>query len=260
MSRLLDVAPVARALARRALELEPSLPEAHIVLGCFAAFLDFNWKEFESECLLATASDAASAHCYFVFGFGLHLAGHAQESIKQLEQAVQRDPLQTTILTWLGITLSTVGRDAEAEEQFRQAMHLDANFFWAYVYLAEFYASRGRLAEALPIAEKAFTLTPWYSPSVGVYAGLLVRLGQPDRGKELIQKLGTGETYGASGGLAIYHLCCGEIDLAADWCEKAIAEREPIGTLALQTSIAQPLRASARWPKLAVLMNLPETA
>lgn len=258
MTRLREAAPVARALARRALELEPSLPEAHNVIGCLAAFLDYNWKESESECLLATASDAASAHCYFVFGFCLHAAGRGQEAVKQLEQAVQRDPLQTTIRTWLGITLSTVGRDAEAEEHFRQTMHLDANIFWAYVFLAEFYAARGRFAEALPIAEKAFTLTPWYPPGVGIYAGLLAQLGQPDRGKELIQKLGSGETYGASRGWAIFHLCCGEIDLAADWCEKVIAERDPQGTLTLQTPIFEPLRTSPRWPKLAAMMNLSE--
>jgi tetratricopeptide (TPR) repeat protein len=177
--------------------------------------------------------------------------------VKQVEQAVQRDPLQTTIRTWLGIILSTVGRDAEAEEQFRQAMHLDANFFWAYVYLAEFYAARGRSAEALPIAEKAFSLTPWYPPSVGIYAGLLARLGQPDRGKELIAKLGSGEAYGASGGWAIFHLCCGDIDLAADWCEKAIEERDPMGMVALQSPLFEPLHASPRWPKLAAMMNLP---
>jgi len=260
MSRLRDIAPVARALARRALELEPSLPEAHNVLGCLAAYLDYNWKEAESECLLSTASDAASAHCYFGFGFCLHLAGRGRDAVKQLEQAVQRDPLQTTIRTWLGISLSTVGRDAEAEEQFRQTMHLDANFFWAYVFLAELYAARGRFAEALPIAEKAFTLTPWYPSSVGIYAGLLTRLGQPDRGQELIQKLGSGETFGASTGRAIFHTCCGEIDLAADWCEKAIAERDPQGSQTLQTPLFEPVRASTRWPKLAALMNLPAQA
>jgi tetratricopeptide (TPR) repeat protein len=125
------------------------------------------------------------------------------------------------------------------------------------VYLGEFFAARGRFAEALPIAERAFTLTPWYPRSVGIYAGLLVRLGQPDRGKELIQTLGSGKTYGASGGLAIFHLCCGEIDLSAEWCEKAIEERDPMSQVALQSPISEPLRASPRWPKLAALMNLP---
>jgi hypothetical protein len=95
-------------------------------------------------------------------------------------------------------------------------MHLDTNFFWAYVDLAELYAARGKFEEELPIAEKAFELTPWYAPSVGIYSGLLVRTGQAGRGKELAQKLGSGERYGTSMGWAIFHTCGNEIDLAAD--------------------------------------------
>ncbi len=257
MSPLREAAPISRALAQRALALEPSLPEAHAVMGVLAAFFDYDWKGSESECLLATASDAASAHCYFVFGLCLLGAGRREEALKQMEQAVQRDPLQTTMRTWMGISFGATGRDAEAEEQFRQTMNLDANFFWAYVFLAEFYAARGRFAEALPIAEKAFSLAPWYPPSVGIYAGLLVRLGQPDRGGELVQKLGSGEAYGASLGWAIFHTCCDDIDRAADWYEKAIEERDPVSAQALQSAIGEAVRASPRWPKLAALMNLP---
>ena len=90
-----------------------------------------------------------------------------------------------------------------------------------------------------------------------MYAGLLVRTGEPGRGKELVQKLGSGEAYGTSMGLAIFHACCGEIDLAADWIEKAIEERDSLVAYWLQGAIGEPLRASPRWPKLAALMNLP---
>jgi hypothetical protein len=57
--------------------------------------------------------------------------------------------------------------------------------------------------------------------------------------------------------LAIYHLCCGEIDLAAGWFEKAIAERYPFVVAFLQGAIGEPLRASPCWAKLAAMMNLP---
>ena len=257
MSRLREVAPAARALARRALELEPSLPEAHNVLGCLAANVDFNWNESESECALATASEAASPHCYFVSGLCLTAAGRRAEAVLRMEQALRGDPLQTTTRSFYGAALGGVGRYAEAEEQFRQVMKLDSNFFWSYVYLAQLYAGRGMFSEALPVAEKAFALTPWYFPSIGLYSGLLVRTGEAVRGKDLAQKLGSGETYGAATGWALFHTCCGEIDLAADWYEKAIEERDSLVFSMLQSCIGEPVRASSRWPKLAALMNLP---
>jgi hypothetical protein len=83
--------------------------------------------------------------------------------------------------------------------------------------------------EAFPLAEKAFGLAPMDAPSVGIYAGLLVRLGP----------------------------CCGEIDLAADWYEKAIEERDSLVTSTVNSAIGEPLRSRPRWPKLAALMNLP---
>ena len=44
MTSLREAAPVARALAQRALELDPSLPEAHAVLGILAGSLGLRWK------------------------------------------------------------------------------------------------------------------------------------------------------------------------------------------------------------------------
>jgi TolB-like protein/tetratricopeptide (TPR) repeat protein/predicted Ser/Thr protein kinase len=257
MTPLREAAPVARALGQRALQLDPSLPEVHSTLGILAAFFNFDWKEADSEFALAKADDSASPHCHFVCGLGFLGAGRREEAVAQLEEGIQGDPLQTTIRVFLGVFLGAVGRYAEAEQHFRQAMHLDPNFFWSYVYLAELFAARGMFAEALPIAEKAFDVSPWYAPSIGIYAGVLVRTGQADRGRELAQKLGSGEAYGSSMGWAIFHICCNEIDLAADWYEKAIEERDSLVPSTLQAAIGEPLRASSRWPKLAALMNLP---
>jgi TolB-like protein len=257
MSRLREAAPVIRALALRSLELDPSLPEAHATLGLLAAHFDFNWRESEAECTLATASYAASPHCHFVSGLCLLAAGRRAEAVAQMEQALQGDPLQLTIRVFLAASLGAVGRDAEAQEHFRQAMHLDSSFFWSYDYLAGFYAGRGKFAEALPIAKRAFDLSPWYPISIGLYAGVLVRTGQASQGKELAQKLASCETHGAATGWAIFHTCCGEIDLAADWYGKAIEARDSLVNSMMQSAIGEPLRASSRWPKLAALMNLP---
>jgi len=259
MTPLREAAPIARAMAQRALELDPSLPEAHNTLGVLAVTHDYDWKEAARQFTLTMADDSASPHCYFTFAHFYYLgSGRRKEAVEPMERAVNGDPLQLTIRTFMGVCLGAAGRYAEAEEHFRQVLSLDPNFFWGYQYFAEFFAARGMFSEALPLAEKAFTLAPWNAPSVGVYAGLLVRTGQPDRGKEIVQRLGSGEAYGASAGWVLFHICCGEIDLAADWFEKAIEERYSLALILLQSGIGEPLRASSRWPKLAAMMNLPE--
>lgn len=257
MSTLREVAPLAQSLAQRALELDPALPSAHVVVGMFSTFTDFDWKRAESAFWLATMGDAATPHCHMSFGLSLLAAGRREEAVQQLEKAVQMDPLQITIRALLGHCLGAVGRFSEAEEQFRQTIQLDSNHFWAYVYLAALYVVRGRFTEALSIAEEGFSVAPWYPPSIGIYAGILTQLGQVDRGKELLQELGSGERSLTSAGWALFHICCGEIDSAADWYERVIEERDPIAIETLQTAIGEPVRSSPRWPKLAAMMNLP---
>ncbi len=73
----------------------------------------------------------------------------------------------------------------------------------------------------------------------------------------MVRTLGSGQAYGASKGLGIYHLCCGELDLAADWFEKAIEERDSMVAACLHGAFCEPVRANSRWPKLAALMDLP---
>ncbi len=255
------VMPVVRALAQRALELDPSLPEAHATLCMIAAAYDYDWKEAARRFTLATLSEAASPWCHAACGLFYSLpSGRKKEAIEQVERAVQGDPLHLTIRIGMATCLGAAGRYSEAEAHLRQTLELDPNFFWAHYYFAELYAGRGMFSEALPFAERACSLASWYSLSAGMYAGLLVRVGQPGRGKELIQGLGSGKAYGTAIGLALFHICCGEIDLAADWIEKAIEERYPMVAHWLQGPIGEPLRASPRWPKLAALMNLPASA
>jgi hypothetical protein len=73
---------------------------------------------------------------------------------------------------------------------------------------------------------------------------------------KILQKLKSGPTYGTPLSLATFHLCCGDIDAAADWIERAITERHPAVFFFLQAH-AQELRGSARWPALASLLKLP---
>jgi len=256
-----EAMPVARAMAQRALELDPSLPEAHASLGMVAAQSDYNWKEAARRFTLATAGGAVSPWIRMAYGGVCLLAsGRKKEAVEQLALAIQGDPLHLTYRTVMSICLGAVGRYAEAEAHLRQALDLDPDFAPAYSSLATLYAARRMFAEALPFAEKAYSLAPWFPLATGAYAGLSVRTGEHDRGKELIQRLGSGEAYGAPLGMAVFHTYTGELDPAADWFEKAIEQQHPAVASWLQGPTGEALRASPRWPKLAALMNLPPDA
>jgi tetratricopeptide (TPR) repeat protein len=172
--------------------------------------------------------------------------------------AVQDDPLNGRYHALLGACLEASGK--EGSEELRRTVELGDDYFITFLVLGWINASRGRIAEALAAAERAYSLAPWSSMALGVLAGVLVLSGDRDRAQGLLDKLGSGQAYGAPHGPAIFHLLCSNIDRAADWVEKAIEERDPSVPHSLRLPFAQPLRSSRHWPKLAKLMNLPPEA
>ena len=258
LSPMREIAPLARALAQRAVQLDPGLGEAHSVLFSVASQMDFDWSdEADAELEKAMASGSVSPHCHFLWGWYALDAGRPKEAVAHLEQAAQGDPLHTWIRSSLGACLGAVGRFVEAEQQIRLAIQLDPEGYWHCLNLAELYAARGMFQEALPFAEKAYLLGPWSPPCIGIYAGVLMRTEQAERGRELAQQLGSGEAYASCTGWAIYHTCCEEIEQAAAWYEKATEQRDATAGFTMQSAIGHAVRASAHWPKIAAMRNLP---
>jgi tetratricopeptide (TPR) repeat protein len=260
-SPMREVAPAIRILAQCALELDPNIDEAHGALSVLAATYDYDWHEAGRQFALATLGGRASPLVQFDCGVFYFLgSGRLQEAVEQLQMAVQADPLNLMYRSMLAICQIWMGRNNDAEELLLQSRDLDPNFLLTGMYLAVLHASRQKFTEALPWAEKAFSVAPFYAPNVAVYAALLVRTGEPHRGREIIAALGPGKAYGAAWGMAVFHSICGDTDAAADWYERAIEERDPNTSYTLQGPLAEPLRASPRWPRLAALMNLPQAA
>jgi TolB-like protein/Tfp pilus assembly protein PilF len=258
MSPLRELAPFMRSHAQRALELDASLADAHAPLCILAAAHDYDWKEAGRQFALATPGGHGSPQSHMGCGWAYLLAsGQRDRAVEHLRLAVQGDPLHLTYRSILALCLAAAGHFAEAEELLQQSRDLEPNFFLTHYHLASINAARQRFSEALPSAERALSLAPWYRATVGLYAGLLVRTGQSDRAQDVLKTLDSSESYGRARAMAVFHVCCGQIDLAAESFEKAIEERDPHAPVILQSAIGEPLRLSPRWPKLAALMNLP---
>ena len=78
--------PMVRSLAQKALELDPSLPEGHAMLGMVAACLEYDWKEAERRFRLAMARDPVPVFVRLHYAMGYLLpTGRPAEAVQQLE-------------------------------------------------------------------------------------------------------------------------------------------------------------------------------
>jgi tetratricopeptide (TPR) repeat protein len=262
LSPMRKVAPTMRSLAQRALALDPHLADAHLPLCLVAAAYDYDWKEAERQFRLATPGGGGTPLTHLGCGWTYLLgSGQREAAVGQLRLAVQGDPLHLASRNLLAMCLGAVGRFLEAEELLLQTRDLAPDYRVTNACLANHYADREMYAAALPFAEAvANRMTQRLGLHTGQFAGLLVRNGQTDRARLVLQTMGSDVEYGFAMGMAVYHSRSGEIDKAAAWFEKAIAERDSSAPPYLQGAIGAPLRASPHWPRLAALMNLPEGA
>jgi serine/threonine-protein kinase len=252
--------PAIRRHAERALELDPSLPDAHAMLGMVAAYLDYDWKEAERRFVLGIVGDPVHWHARFLYAVGyLTPTGRQAEAAAQMDRAIQEDPLNPLVRYNRANCLAAVGREEEAEEALREVLVSNPTMALAHVSLGVQHLVQGKLEQALERLERAYALTPLYPNVLGVLAGLLKRTGDTHRAEDLLRKLHPGDAFGAPRALALYHWVLRDFDATADWFEKAIDQHDPYAAVYLRYWYGRELRSTPRWAGLMRKLNLPES-
>jgi len=249
--------PASEAMSRvrkgalAALEIDPSLSEPHAILGIVAGTYDRDWDEAARHFRLAMAREPVVPYVRWLRGELLVQMDRFREAAQAMEQ---EDPLHLLCRVGLASCLYAEGKIAEAFEQLRQVMEIDESNHYPYWYLSVMQALQGMVTEALASSERAYSRAPCDNLIVGLRAGMLARTGDSSGAEALLGQLRSA-AYGASTGWAAYYIVQLETDQTVEWLAKAIEERDPRIYTFLHC-----LRSSTHWPKLAKMMNLPETA
>ncbi|HEX5109055.1 MAG TPA: protein kinase [Vicinamibacterales bacterium] len=255
-----EAQPLARKKAERALEIDPTLAEAHALLGLVASIYDYDWREAERRFRLARMREPVPSLVSAWYGQYLAYVGRLHEGVAELERAVAQDPLNLYFRLFLERILALAGREADAASECRRLLEIDPKSYLATFHLALLEFVGGRDQEARALTEATCALVPLNPVARGALAGLLKRSGDEPRAAAEIAQLGDGSAYHTSLGFFMFHLMCAEWERAADWAAKAIEQREPTTLFFLKHPMSRDLRASARWPELARMMNLRDSS
>jgi eukaryotic-like serine/threonine-protein kinase len=256
LENLRVAAPRIRAVAEKSLALDPSDPGPRFLLGSVAAAHDYDWAESLRQFRESYAAPTVSADARWAYAsLYLQPLGRHAESVAEMKLAVEQDPLNGSYRAILASHLVHARLYDEALLEVHKAIDIDPSVFAAGISLVEALHGQGDVAGALAAAEQAHNAVPWNGDIAGLFAGLLAQVGQAPRGEELMRRLDNAHTGPFS--RVFFHLLRTEIDLAADWYEKSIEERELFALIFAPAPIIVPLRESARWARLATLMNLP---
>jgi TolB-like protein len=158
-TRRADSYTKAKEAALKALQLDPSVAEAHVALGKLNFFhMDLAGSMREYQRAIELKPNSATAHQWFS-NDSLVSYGRFDEAIAEGRRAVELDPLSVVINADLGLTFYLSRRYDDAIGQLRKTLAIDPTSFYAHYNLGIALQLKGDLSAAISEYEKAKQLS-----------------------------------------------------------------------------------------------------
>ncbi len=204
--------PNAREGAKRALEIDNSLAEAHTTLACVQYIFDWDWPGAEDEFKLAISLNPNCAVAHKNYGEYLTRIGRFKEAHHEFQRAQELDPLSLIIIAQRGWPYSYSGQYDRAIEQYKKALEMDPDFLPAQSYLMGSYLAKGMYKEVLE----------WYKSRNNQFGigYTYARMGRKAQAKQIMKELMEKSTIDPLE-LAEFYFAIEENDRGFYWLEKA---------------------------------------
>jgi Flp pilus assembly protein TadD len=238
-----EVCPKAKELAERALAIDDSLAEAHIVLGWIHLLYTWDWSEAEKELVKAIERSPNDSEAHRAYAHFLSNAGRHDEAIREGRTARELAPLTLITATIEVQILFYADRDAEALDRGARTLELDPNFWVIHNVIGRIYLRQKRYPEAFAELQRAIELSG-ESPEAIAQLGYGYAISSANEDAyNTIHRLETlsKERFVPSYSFALVYNGLGKTDIALDHLDRAFQARE------IQLSF---LRVDPRWNNL----------
>jgi TolB-like protein/Flp pilus assembly protein TadD len=250
-----DELPKALEAARKAVELDGTLAEAHTSLArALASDLQLSAAMSEFNRAIELNPNYATAHQWF--GECLQSQGRVEDAVAELKRAQELDPLSLIINSLLGFALDTVGKGEEAIEQLRKTIEIDPTFAHAHEMLGNVLEHKGHIEEAVLEYEKSARLSAMDPSILAQLARACFLVGRKAEAQQLWDQLKSlsERQYVPAYSLALVQSAFGDKDEAIRLLEKSYEDHAPFDSSDLGWILVDhrldPLRSDPRFKKL----------
>ena len=217
----------ARRAARQALEIDESLGEAHGSLAHILFAYDWNHAASEKEYRRALELNPNNPIALRDYAFYLLFTGRPDESLVQIQRALQLDPLSSD--AGHGMARIYMGRRefANAVSQCQRVLARDPTNHGVYVLMGLSLAALQSYPESVAALEKACALSGREPHSLSGLGYALGLMGARREAEKILRELQerTGQEYVSPIHVATVFLGLGKKDQALAWLERAYKER-----------------------------------
>jgi len=223
-----EVYPKAKEYAKKALEIDSNLAEAHTPLGIINMNYDWNWKAAEREFKQALQLYPNSAFIHLNYSLILTLTDHHVDAISEAKLSRELDPLSSIINAHVSLAFIYAGQNDRAIEELKMAISINPHYFLAHHYLGCCYLEKSMFEAAIVEFEKAVELSGGAPIIVTFLAVSYYEFGNKDKVDKLFDTLKKRTRHEYVPPLCFYyiHKVRGENDHAFEWLERACNEHD----------------------------------
>jgi TolB-like protein/Tfp pilus assembly protein PilF len=246
--------PQAMAAAKKALELDDTLAEAHTTLALAIWYYTFDFSNANKEFQRAIELNPNYATAHQQYGNNtLSALGRFDDAIAEGKRAVELDPLSLVINADLGMNYLYARRHDEAIAQLRKTLEMDPGYYYAHVDLGQVFAAKGAFGEAISEYQKARALND--DPFVlGLFGHAYASSGNKTEALEVLDQLKklSQRRYVSSYSFALVYLGLGDKGEVLRWLEQSYQDRAgaDIGWIRVDP-LLDPLRGDPRFEAIA---------
>ncbi len=243
--------PKAREATARAVSAEPGLAEVQTSLGSLKFWFDWDWPAAEIAYRKAVELDPSYPLGHRMLGVLLsHMCRH-EEAQASIRRARELDPLYVMHQS-LSSQIAFAARDYPAAVQFaRQAIVVDPDFWIGQLHLAQVLVELGETDLALAALNNSGKLGV-NSKVIALRGYVFGRLGRSEEAQNVLQTLLAiaRERYVPPYAMATVHAGLGQFELALQWLERCYDARDVHLIFLTMDPKWDPLRSEPRFSHL----------
>jgi tetratricopeptide (TPR) repeat protein len=259
IKRMIEMAPLAKSAAEKALVIDPTLSEAHSVLGLVAGAVEYDWKLGEHHFQTAMAVDPVPPLVRVRYAlYFLTPQLRFKEAVEQYQRALQTDPLSMMVHFGLVFTLYCERQYDDAIKHAARVVDMDPDYWLVHFALGMALAQKGIIEQSIASLEKTVELSPSFTLATGFLAASYARSGNPGNAEKLMEevKATSSKHYVSPACFGIYHAALGQADRMFEFLHAALAERDPYLTRMDAKPYFERFRSDPRYRDLLARMNL----
>ena len=249
-----ETIPKAEAAARRALQLDDTLAQAHRSLGAILHNFYWRWEDGDKEFARARELSASSSESLPAAAAALIRSGRFEEAIADAERARKLDPLAFNTYMNLAFAYRAAGQYDRAIAEIRRALEIVPEQNRAHFQLGVTFLFMGRSNDAIGELETAVKLNQG-NPRLQAYLGYAyAAVGRPLDARRILKELESRarQQYVSSFGISLIHDALGEKEPALAALERAYQDR---AVEFAQLAQYPPFKTIASEPRFRVVMR-----